>query len=240
MENLWRSTDYTCVVCAISAEQIETTASITATTNPEPVPTRVESDLFESLVGEWEISYEFMDYNYQQQVIEGAIVRIAAGVDDESAQEYRSLNRLVILDYPFQADWEINPIPSYVPEDLFKYSYWNNNKSLAYRDYGPKFFLEIDANGNITIPTALNYNFYGWSDNVMQFYGCDYDNQKTAPATFPVTLSDDGNTLTIKAHVSGSEFNNGVYRPAVFMKQSSGDKMWNAAITDIVLTRVVK
>ena len=240
LENLWRSTDYTCVVCAISAEQIETTASITATTNPEPVPTRVESDLFESLVGEWEISYEFMDYNYQQQVIEGAIVRIAAGVDDESAQEYRSLNRLVILDYPFQADWEINPIPSYVPEDLFKYSYWNNNKSLAYRDYGPKFFLEIDANGNITIPTALNYNFYGWSDNVMQFYGCDYDNQKTAPATFPVTLSDDGNTLTIKAHVSGSEFNNGVYRPAVFMKQSSGDKMWNAAITDIVLTRVVK
>lgn len=239
-DNLWRSTDYTCLVCAISAEQIETSASITATTEPEPIPTRVESELFESLIGEWEISYEFIDYNYQQQVIEGAIVRIAAGVDDESTQEYRSLNRLVILDYPFQADWEINPIPSYLPEDLFDYPYWNNNKSLAYRDYGPKFFLEIDTNGNITIPTALNYNFYGWGDNVMQFYGCDYDNRMTAPASFPVALSDDGNTLTIKAHVSGSEFNNGVYRPAVFMKQSGGDTMWNAAITDIVLTRVVK
>ena len=239
-DNLWRSTDYTCLVCAISAEQIETSASITTTTEPEPVPARVESELFESLVGEWEITYEFMDYNFQQQVIEGAVVRIAAGVDEESTQEYRSLNRLVILDYPFQADWELNPIPSFLPEDLFEYTYWKDNKSLAYRDYGPKFFLEIDANGNITVPTAQNYNFYGWGDNVMQFYGCDYDNLMTAPATFPVTLSEDGNTLTIKAHVAGPEFDNGVYRPAVFMKQSDGDKMWNAAITDIVLTRVVK
>jgi hypothetical protein len=239
-DNLWRSTDYTCLVCAISAEQIETSASITTTTEPEPVPTRVESELFETLVGEWEISYEFMDYNFQPQVIEGAVVRIAAGVDEESTQEYRSLNRLVILDYPFQADWELNPIPSFLPEDLCAYTYWKENKSLAYRDYGPKFFLEIDANGNITIPTAQNYNFYGWGDNVMQFYGCDYDNLMTAPATFPVTLSEDGNTLTIKAHVAGPEFDNGVYRPAVFMKQGDGDKMWNAAITDIVLTRVIK
>lgn len=239
-DNLWRSTDYTCLVCGLSAEQIETSTSITATTEPEPVPTRVESDLFESLVGEWEISYEFMDYNHQHQVIEGAIVRIEAGVDDESTQEYRSLNRLVVLDYPFQANWESNPIPSYLPEDLFEYSYWNNNKSLAYRDYGPKFFLEIDANENITIPTALNYNFYGWGDNVMQFYGCDYDNLMTAPAAFPVTLSEDGNTLTIKACVSGPEFDNGVYRPAIFMKQGDSDNMWNAAITDIVLTRVAK
>ena len=239
-ENLWRSTDYTCLVCALTAEQIETSVSITATTEPEPVPTRVESDLFESLVGEWEISYEFMDYNDQEQVIEGAVVKIVAGVDNESTQEYRSLNRLVILDYPFQADWEVNPIPSYLPEDLFNYAYWNENKSLAYRDYGPKIFLEIDANENITIPTALNYSFYGWGNDVMQFYGCDYDNYMTAPASFPVTLSDDGNTLTIKAHVSGAEFNNGVYRPAVFMKQSNGDKMWNAAISDIVLRRVVK
>ena len=239
-DNLWRSTDYTCLVCGISAEQLETSASITTTTEPEPIPTRVESDLFESLVGEWEISYEFMDYNYLPQVIEGAVVRIAAGVDDASTQEYRSLNRLVILDYPFQADWATNPIPSLLPEDLCAYTYWKENKSLAYRDYGPKFFLEIDANGNITIPTAQNYNFYGWSDNVMQFYGCDYDNLMTAPATFPVTLSEDGNTLTIKAHVAGPEFDNGVYRPAVFMKASDGDKMWNAAITDIVLTRVIK
>lgn len=238
LENLWRSTDYTCVVCALNAEQAETDAIVIATTKPEPVPARVESDLFETLVGEWVIKYDFIDFQSNTYSIDGAIVKIAAGVDAESTEEYRSLNRLVILDYPFQYDWETNPIASYLPEDLFNYRYWDEDRSLAYRDYGPKLFLEIAEDGSISMPTARNYNLYGWHTNEVLFYGCDYDNQLTAPATFPVTLSADGNTLTIGAHESDIELGNGIYRPAVFMHINGiGDTMRNVALDDIVLQR---
>lgn len=238
--DLWRSTDYACVACAVNAEKTEAGAGAITTTNPEPVPTRVESDLFETLVDEWVISYKFIDFQGNEVSIDGAIVQIVQGVDEASEEEYRSLNRLVVLDYPFQHDWETNPIPSYLPGELMAAAnYWNDDPSLAYRDYGPKFFLEIAADGSITIPTALNYNFFNWSDNEMRFYGADYDKGQSAPATFPVTLSGGGNTLTIGAHYSNHEFGFGTYRPAIFMHiNGQGDQMWNVATTDIVLTRV--
>ena len=56
----------------------------------------------------------------------------------------------------------------------------------------------------------------------------------TAPATFPVTLSADGNTLTIGAMHAGAEYNYGVYRPAVFLDDY---KMEACALGDIVLKR---
>lgn len=239
MENLWRDTEYTCLVVALTEEKVETQETVVCMTEPEPVPTRVESDLFTSLHGDWEISYEFIDYEQQPQKIEGAVVKIRPGVDRLTNEEYRDLNRMVVLDYPFQSDWETNPINTIYPDELVDARrIWQDDPSLAYRDYGPKFFLEIGEGDVITIPTAQNYNFYGWYQYNLQFYGCDYDASITAPATFPVELSEDGNTLTIKACESGQEFGYGVYRPAVFISFPEGDALRNVATTDIVLKRI--
>ena len=69
----------------------------------------------------------------------------------------------------------------------------------------------------------------------LNFFGCDYDNQFTAPATFPVTISDGGDTLTIGACHAGEEFGYGIYRPAVFRY---GTEPWAVSTSDIVLKRV--
>jgi hypothetical protein len=76
---------------------------------------------------------------------------------------------------------------------------------------------------------------YNWdSVGYLNFYGCDYQNEWTAPATFPVTLSDDGNTLTIGAYKAGEEFGYGTYRPSVFLNDY---QLKACATSDIVLTR---
>ena len=165
---------------------------------------------------------------------------IAAGADDKSAKEYRDYNRMVILGWPFDvtSQGELKEIPYYSPADLLdSSSYWRNYESLAYRDYGPKIFLEIGEGDTINIPSEKNHYLYNWGSDgyVLYFFGADYNSKKSAPATFPVTLSEDGNTLTIGAHHSGAEFDYGVYRPSVFRNMA---EMWSVATSDVVLKRV--
>ena len=128
-------------------------------------------------------------------------------------------------------------MPYYSPADLKgASSYWANNPMLALRDFGPKVFLEIGEGGVVTMPSSRGEYFYNWaSDGTFYFFGADIQNGFTAPATFPVTVSADGNTITIGACQSGEEFGYGIYRPAVFRY---GTEPWALATTDIVLKRV--
>lgn len=238
LENLWPGAEYTVLVSARSAESLETLKVVSVNTNKYPEVARVESDLFETLVGEWTVSYSFIDYLQMEREIVDATVTIAAGVDDHSAVEYRAMNRLVILDWPFQHDYVENPFTTITPADLIAYdSYWADNPNLAYRDYGPKIFLQIDEGDVVTVPSAKNLYFYNEQPvggYYLNFYGCDYENKKSAPASFPVTISDDGNTITIGACQSGAEFDYGLYRPSVFRNDS---ELRNVATSDIVLKR---
>jgi hypothetical protein len=113
------------------------------------------------------------------------------------------------------------------------YSYGHN---LIYRDYGPKIFLEIGEGDTLSVPSSKSCYLYNWDTiGYLNFFGCDIEQNFTAPATFPVTLSEDGNTLTIGACQSGEEFGYGVYRPAVFLN----DYQFKAcAKGDIYLRRV--
>ena len=86
------------------------------------------------------------------------------------------------------------------------------------------------------MPSSKGEYLYNWAEEgFLNFFGCDYDNQFTAPATFPVTISDGGDTITIGACHSGEEFGYGTYRPAVFLNDY---QMKACATSDIVLTRV--
>ena len=240
-EELWPDTEYIAVVSIKNREQTETIICSTGTTPKKALPARVESDLFETLQGKWLVSYDLIQVNGVDVSIKDAEVTIAAGADDKSAKEYRDYNRLVILGWPFDVTPQgvLKETPYYSPADLKdSSSYWRNYESLVYRDYGPKVFFEIGEGDVITMPSEKNHYLYNWASDgyTLYFYGADYDAKQSAPATFPVTLSADGNTLTIGAHHSGEEFFYGVYRPSVFRD----NEMWAVATSDIVLKRVVE
>ncbi len=238
-EDLFPEVEYVALVSVKNAEKTETMKVISTTTPAKPVPARVESDLFTSLLGEWEVSYSLIQFNYREVSINNAKVTIAQGADDASADYYRSHNRLVIQGWPFnvESDGTHSPMPYYSPADLKDASnYWANNPQLALRDYGPKVFLEIGEGDVVTMPSSRGEYLYNWaSDGTFYFFGADLQNEFTAPASFPVTVSADGNTITIGACQSGAEFGYGIYRPAVFRY---GTEPWALATTDIVLKRV--
>ena len=239
-EFLWYHTEYTAIVRATNAEYAECVETVAAYTESLPQIQRVESDLFESLVGTWEVSYSYYDTKDRDCTISNARVVIQQGVDEYSEEMYRSQNRLVILDWPFQSDYQENPIETPYPADYMSASsYWNDNPELAYRDYGPKLFLQIGEGDVVTMPTALNQYFYNESPvggNCLYFMGTDTTTKDNADVSFPVEVSEDGNTITIKPYYNTSDKYMGtVYYPAIWLNQQY---LWNLANSDIVLRRV--
>lgn len=236
IEFLWPETEYTAIVAVRSAEQLETYRQVVGTTSKRPAVARVESELFDILPGRWSLSYRFVNNASGLVDVENVEVEIAAGADAASAADCRSRNRLVVLGYQFLDNYATSPWPYYSPGDLkSQWTYWRENPGLAYRDYGPKFYLEIGEGDVVTVPTSKSEYLCGWSDSgPIEFYGCDYDHRYIAPVAFPVTVSADRNTITICECHAGSEFSYGVYRPAVFVD----GVMYNVADTDIVLRRI--
>ncbi|MBQ8204456.1 MAG: hypothetical protein IJZ78_03380 [Alistipes sp.] len=243
MEDLFPEIEYVALVSVKNDEQTATIKATTMATNAKPVPARVESELFTSLQGEWEVSYSLIQRNQVEVSIHNAPVTIAQGVDATTETKYREQNRLVVLGWPFDVDASGNLNPDLLergfvtPADLMEAdpAYWGAYPQVAYRDYGPKIFLEIGADGSVSVPSSRSEFFYNWAEEgTFYFFGADILNEFTAPASFPVTVSADGNTITIGIYNSGEEFGYGNYRPAVFR----GNDPWAIATSDIVLTRV--
>lgn len=239
MEDLWPEVEYTVMVSIKNAEHTETFKATTYTTPKQAAAPRVESELFTSLLGEWEMTYTLIQENGITATVSD-VVTIAQGVDAKTNADYRDQNRLVILGLPFNvsAQGVYSALPVYTPAELLEATpnYYAKGQNLIYRDYGPKFFLEIGEGDVLTVPSSKGEYLYNWAEEgFLNFFGCDYDNQFTAPATFPVTISDGGDTLTIGACHSGEEFGYGTYRPAVFLNEY---QLKACATSDIVLTRV--
>lgn len=239
MEDLWPEVEYTAMVIVMNAEQTATFKATTYTTPKQAAAPRVESELFTSLLGEWQMTYTLIQENGIEATVSD-VVTIAQGVDEKTNADYRDQNRLVILGFPFNvsAQGEYSEIPVYRPDQLLEAlpNYYSKGKNLIYRDYGPKIFLEIGQGDVLTVPSSKGEYLYNWDElGYLNFFGCDYDNEFTAPATFPVTLTDNGDTLTIGAYHSGEEFGYGIYRPSVFLNDY---KLKACATTDIVLKRV--
>lgn len=240
-EDLFPEVNYAAVISVKNSELTETVKVVTKTTDAKPIPARVESDLFTSLLGEWKVSYDLIQFNNVKVRITDAPVTIAAGADKDTEAFYRSHNRLVIQGWPFNVSGvgTHEPQPYYTPSELIEMSsYWKNNPALALRDYGPKIFLEIGEGDVVTVPSSKGELFYNWSeDGTFYFYGADVENGWTAPTTFPVTISEDGNTIVIGICHAGAEFGSGNYRPSVF-RLNSALEPWAIATSDIILQRV--
>lgn len=231
VEFLYPGMEYVCIVAVRSLEDVEVYKRMTVRMDDWPSEARVESELFDVLPGTWTISYSYLDYNDMPQEIKDVEVKIEAGVDDKTCKEYRARNMLVLTGYPFQGGEPLY----YSPADLMRESSWYSAApELAYRDYGAKIFFHIGEGDEVTVPSSKSVYLYNWGDWPLLFVGMDYDKYQLAPASFPVEVSSDRRTLTIKQYVSGAEFEYGVYRPSVVM---DGVKL-NVAVSDIVLRKV--
>ncbi|MBQ2248088.1 MAG: hypothetical protein II323_04940 [Tidjanibacter sp.] len=259
----------------------------------EPAAERVESELFESLKGDWTATttiyymvynsdteqYEPMtepstsiitigDFEYPETLTEDVYETFQRhGVSREMADLYyaefkaaaktfndntRAQNRILMNGFNF-AD-ALVPYYQYAdPYSLFISDTYNGFTSeMPIYDFGPKWFLEVAADGTVTAPFNVNYftpmsSWYAMDGAIYESHLIAYDYVNKLPVGymgdengniinghFPVEISEDGNTITVKPfEYSGSNFypNSAIYY---------GSGMYNvnvALIEDIVLTR---
>ena len=126
----------------------------------------------------------------------------------------RGYNRLLCLGYDFTDPQFMLDIVA-TPYDLFTAKDYSVSKvEYMFYDFGPKWNLEIDANGNVWLPIdierefpleafnfGLNYTFYMLAVGESSYLGgnvYDKNGKLLVEARFPVEVSADRNTLTIK------------------------------------------
>ena len=266
-------------------------------------PTRVESELFDKLVGEWSASATMLQYETDQDTGEGtwktldtpytSDVTISAGVEypeelteevykvyenagveraetdalfkefKKLAREYnsrtRGFNRLLCLGFDFASeeyklDTRITPWELFISED-----FGFENVSDIFYDFGPKWNLEIDAEGKVWLPIdiekefplctfyfGMDYSMYMLAVGMNSYLGAplyDKTGKLIVDSRFPVEVSEDGNTLTIKPIIYTYTNSEGVlstetYYPCVAQLQyGQATPLMPRVGGDIVLTR---
>ena len=125
----------------------------------------------------------------------------------------RGFNRLLCLGFNFASkDYLLDMVAT--PYDLFTAKDYSVSKvSYMFYDFGPKWNLEIDADGSVWLPIdiereypleafnfGLDYTFYMLGVGEKNYIGGDIVNngQTILDARFPVEVSADYNTITIK------------------------------------------
>lgn len=159
-------------------------------------------------------------------------------------------NRILMNGFDFQVS-EYSTYSQYAsPFELWSSDSYNgyDNASPVW-DFGPKWYLEVAADGSVTAPFNVNYfapmanwkyynpyYFAGASDKAYLPYNtyvtADYPYEN---GQFPVEVSEDGNTITVKPFVADDDTfypNMGYISYGSFSTGTYGQ-----IVTDIVLTR---
>lgn len=133
--NLSPNVDYVFAIMATNSEYVSTVYVYDFKTGAEPV---VETTLIEKLKGEYTAVITDLDGKTHS-----FDVTIADGVNDATREAYAAENILVCLGF------DACGIKYNSPEDLLKKG-WAKNEEEANRNYGPKWFLEVDKDDKIT------------------------------------------------------------------------------------------
>lgn len=153
---------------------------------------------------EWGISRDKTDELYDE------FVTLAKDYNNRT----RGFNRLLCLGFNF-ADpaYMLNVVQT--PFDLFISDEFSvANVADMFYDFGPKWNLEIDQDGNVWLPInierefpmstfyfGMDYTFYMLAVGEKSYMGAPVYNQQgqlICDSKFPVEVSEDGNTVTIK------------------------------------------
>lgn len=187
--NLSPNTEYVYAISATNEERVTSCHVYEFKTGAEPV---VETTLFEKLQGEYTASIK--DIDGKSHTFD---VTITDGVNDATRADYAAENLLVCLGF--------DPIgvKYHSPQDLLDKG-WAKDEAEANRNYGPKWFLEIDKNDRIT--TYKHAVSDSWFDEVNQAEIISYSGEGEDPMA-----SFDGNTYWFKGTYERYFQNKGTY-----------------------------
>lgn len=181
----------------------------------------VTSSLFTELLGDWTANMKDSEGDVTFDVT------IAAGVNDATTAKYRADNSLVCLGF--------GKYTYYTPSFLVENGW---TAADADEDYGPKWFLEIAEGDVVTVPANMVNSLHNWSQTTtgpVYLLGCNGSNLHTAGKYFPVEVSADKNTITIKGYTD-SEYPGTTFYPSTLYNKS-GWKVNFLGKSDLVLTR---
>ena len=134
------------------------------------------------------------------------------------------------------------------PYELFYHSeYSSYNPAQIFYDFGPKWFLDIDNNGNVTVPFSYSSMapVTNWQDVPYFLAGMWYDKDDSSNSTsafvegsvgFPVEISADMNTITIKPIENTSDPSKPLYMNVVSISGSE-PSIYAPIVSELVLTR---
>lgn len=181
-------TEYTAIVMLIDNKGNRAQVAVKQATTAVEQNERVESELFESLLGEWSGVQTVFD-GYSEPTTSEFSVTIAQSVEDYD-YDYRANNQLVAL----VDGW--NNIAYYGIQGLV-----NEGVENPEEKFGPKWVLDIAEGDVVTIDGQAHHSVIGW-----MFYGncfmvsADSSSQSIDVTTvLNVAVSEDGNTLTISS-----------------------------------------
>ena len=213
-------TSYTALIMAIDKRGYRMMTSAEQSTEAVQQNALVESALFESLLGEW-TGVQTVSDGYSEPVVSEFSVTIAQSVEDYD-YDYRANNQLVAL-----VDGWCN-VAYYSVTDLVGYEI--EDPELK---WGPKWVLDIAEGDVVTIDGYARHSVVGW-----MFFGDCFmlsANPTTlgveVDTTMSVTLSEDGNTMTIASPVADN------YPSLVYNFEGYGWMAYYYGASDIVLTR---
>ena len=208
------------------------------------------------------------DFEYPEQLTEEAYATFQRhGVSREQADAYyaefkaaaktfldntHSQNRILMNGFDFTGGLE--PYYTYSdPYSLFVSDTYNGYTSeMPLYDFGPKWYLEVAADGTVTAPFNTNYftpmaSWYTTSQAIYESHLIAYEPTTGTTAGymgdeegnvvnghFPVEISEDGNTIVVKP-MAYSEYN--FYPNAAIYYGSGQYQMSVKVISEITLTR---
>lgn len=176
----------------------------------------------------------------------------------EARMQYR--NRLLCMGW-IDYDPGYNRLATYTPWDLFTSpEYSCIDVAQIFYEFGPKWYLDVDEKGNVTVPVDANFMapFSQWQG--YPYYLTAYSETTNAAfsslgdAGFPVEVSADNNKITVKpVWLKTSKDNNGYHRieevvaegtpgaepyyPNAVGSKSGTTQIHNIVLSDLVLTR---
>lgn len=219
-KGLQPETSYTALVMLIDKSGNRAQISAVEATEAVEQNVRVESELFESLLGEW-TGVQTISDGYAEPAVSEFTVNIVAEVEDYD-YNYRDNNQLVAL----VDGW--CGIDYYSVTDLVEYEI--EDPELK---WGPKWVFDIAEGDVITMDGHARHSVVGWlffGDCFMLTadpanLGIEVDND------FNVTVSEDGNTLTISSPIAN------YYPSLAYNFDGFGWMAYYYGASDIVLTR---
>lgn len=145
--DVFPNTDFVVVVLARNSKGYDIEYK-TVKIEAEPTLPRVESPLFESLLGTYTGKITGTDPDGTGE--KTFTCKIIQGLDDQSNEMYRSRNQLIIDGFDYNGEWETTYPETWMSEA-------NLTRNRAYSYWGPKIIMQFNQDGTITTGVPMSY-----------------------------------------------------------------------------------